>query len=79
MFSSKFLKEIVNSPQQASQRDERVLIVDSMNTFIRSFSTINTINSDGQHIGGLIGYLKSIGFAIKLFRPTRVILVFNLS
>lgn len=77
MFSSKFLKEIVNSPQQASQRDERVLIVDSMNTFIRSFSTINTINSDGQHIGGLIGYLKSIGFAIKLFRPTRVILVFD--
>jgi 5'-3' exonuclease len=38
---------------------------------------ISAINPQGNHIGGLVGFLKSIGFAIKLIRPTRIILVFD--
>jgi len=44
---------------------------------MRNFSTINAINPAGHHIGGLVGYLRSVGYAIKTFRPTRVILVFD--
>jgi 5'-3' exonuclease len=38
---------------------------------------INHINPDGHHIGGLTGFLKSIGYAIKMLEPTKVILVFD--
>jgi 5'-3' exonuclease len=48
-----------------------------MNTFLRSFAMIPAINPQGNHVGGLVGFLKSIGYAIKLIRPTRIILVFD--
>ena len=58
-------------------RNSRVLIVDSLNTFLRSFTAISHVNPSGAHIGGLGGFLKSIGAAIKQLQPTRVILVFD--
>lgn len=38
---------------------------------------INHINPNGHHIGGLTGFLKSLGFIIRHIKPTRVILVFD--
>ena len=35
------------------------------------------MNADGLHTGGIAGFLKSIGYAIKLLNPTRVIVVFD--
>jgi 5'-3' exonuclease len=77
MFDKKFLNQIISSLGEKPTRNSRVLIVDSMNTFIRSFSTVNLMNPAGHHIGGLVGYLRSVGYAVKTFRPTRVILVFD--
>lgn len=65
------------SKQETLYTNDKVLLVDSLNTFLRSFVMINHLNSQGNHIGGLTGYLKSIGFAIKLIKPTRIILVFD--
>ena len=48
-----------------------------MNTFLRSFAMIPAINPQGNHVGGLVGFMKSLGYAIKLIQPTRVILVFD--
>lgn len=58
-------------------RNSRVLIVDSLNTFLRSFAAIGHINPSGAHVGGLGGFLKSVGSVIKQLHPTRVILVFD--
>lgn len=58
-------------------KNSDILLVDSMNTFIRSFSAIPTLNNNGLHIGGISGFLKSIGFAIKMLKPTRVVCVFD--
>jgi DNA polymerase-1 len=77
MFDKKFLSQVLNSLNEKPTRNSRILVIDSMNTFIRSFSTINAMNPAGHHIGGLVGYLRSVGYAIKTFRPTRVILVFD--
>jgi 5'-3' exonuclease len=74
-FLNKLLSEL--SPAESVSKNSRVLIVDSMNTFLRSFSIIQHLNPNGHHVGGLVGYLKSVGYAIKLYRPTRVILVFD--
>ena len=57
--------------------NDKVLIIDGLNTFIRVFSVIPTLNDDGVHIGGIVGFLKSIGYVIHLFNPTRAIIVFD--
>ena len=54
-----------------------ILLVDGLNTFIRSFMAVPSMNDDGMHIGGIAGFLKSIGYAIKLINPTRVVIVFD--
>lgn len=70
-------KDTVEEKEEPLKLNDRVLIIDSLNAFIRSFTIINHVNKHGHHIGGLTGYLKSLGYAINLVRPTRVILVFD--
>jgi len=55
----------------------RVLIVDALNTYIRCFAAVPTMNEDGEHVGGITGFLKSVGLAVRTFKPTRCILVFD--
>ena len=57
--------------------NDRVLIIDGLNTFIRCWSSIPTKNDDGEHVGGVTGVLKSIGYAIRNVQPTRVVVVFD--
>ena len=61
--------------QEHLHRDSKVLIVDGMNLFIRTFSAIPTLNEDGEHIGGLSGFLKSLAATIRMVTPTRVVVV----
>ena len=58
-------------------KNSRVLIIDGLNTFIRCWSSIPTMNEDGDHVGGATGVLKSIGYAIRMVQPTRVVVVFD--
>lgn len=57
--------------------NKRVLIVDGLNTFIRVFSVMPTVNENGVHVGGIVGFLQSLGYAINMFNPSRVIIVFD--
>ena len=57
--------------------NDSVLLIDGLNTFIRVFTAVPTTNEDGVHIGGIVGFLRSIGFAINMVRPTRTIIVFD--
>lgn len=58
-------------------RNSKTLVIDGLNTFIRSWSTAPNLNDNGDHIGGIVGTLKSIGYAIRTINPTRVIVVFD--
>ena len=51
--------------------NDRVLIVDGLNTFIRSFAVNPSINDDGLHIGGLMGFLKSVRYTCDVLKPSR--------
>ena len=57
--------------------NDRVLIVDGLNTFIRSFAVNPSINDDGLHIGGMVGFLKSIRYSCDILKPSRCIIVFD--
>jgi len=59
------------------EKDDHVLIIDGLNTFIRVFSAVPALNDDGMHVGGVIGFLKSVGANIRQFQATRCIVVFD--
>lgn len=73
----KMFAQMEDEPVTTLHKNSRVLIVDSLNTFLRSFVAIHHINPAGNHVGGLGGFLKSVGAVIKQLQPTRVILVFD--
>ena len=54
-----------------------VLVIDGLNTFIRSWSVSPSLNENGIHTGGITGFLKSIGYAIKLFNPVKCVIIFD--
>ena len=57
--------------------NSRVLLIDAMNLFIRSYAAVPSMDDNGRHIGGTVGFLKSLGLAIRTFKPTRCIIVFD--
>jgi len=56
---------------------ERYLLIDGLNLFFRNFSAINTVNSNGAHVGGLGGFFRSLGSLINHIQPTQVYVVFD--
>lgn len=72
-------RSIVNNLKPSAPRElnDHVLIVDAMNMLIRSFSLIKSINPSGHHVGGLVGFLRSLAFVTRTFDPTRVIIVWD--
>jgi len=73
-----FLDQVKDEEHKTITRlNDRVLIVDGLNTFIRSFSINPSINDDGLHIGGLIGFLKSVRYTCDILKPSRCIIVFD--
>lgn len=71
--------DILNKIQKSEPRklNDHVLLIDSMNLFIRNFSMINYVNVQGHHVGGLAGFLKSLGYLVRTINPTRVVLIFD--
>lgn len=64
-------------PNPVRNINDHILVVDGLNTFIRSFAVVQQINSAGNNVGGLTGCLKSIGSINRLFRPTRLIVAWD--
>jgi DNA polymerase-1 len=71
------LNNITETPHEGEKNKERILIIDSLNLFFRNFAMLNMINSDGFHIGGMGGFLRSLGSIIKQIQPTSVYVVFD--
>jgi DNA polymerase-1 len=69
--------EVERTQNIDKHKNSRVLVIDGLNTFIRCWSSIPTMNDDGDHVGGVVGVLKSIGYAIRMTQPTRCIVVFD--
>jgi len=73
-----FLEQTKDDTHKAvNHLNDRVLIVDGLNTFIRSFAVNPAINEDGLHIGGMMGFLKSVRYTCDILKPSRCIIVFD--
>jgi DNA polymerase-1 len=76
----KFFKDVIREHTEGvpvKGVNDRVLLFDGLNTFIRVFSAVPALNDDGDHIGGVTGFLRSIASVIKRFKPTRCIIIFD--
>lgn len=62
---------------KGKDKKEHILMIDAMNMFCRNFVTVNTINKYGNHVGGLVGFMKSLSSSIKQFNPDKVYIVFE--
>jgi len=73
------LREVEREREQGtgSSKDSHLLVIDGLNTFIRVFSAVPALNDDGQHIGGVTGFLRSVAAVIRKIKPTRCIIVFD--
>lgn len=69
------LKNLHKSPPR--KVNDHILLIDGMNTLIRNFSQVKMMNPQGLHVGGLVGFLKSLGFLVRTIDPTRVIVVWD--
>ena len=56
---------------------DRVLLIDGLNLFFRNFAMLNMVNPAGVHVGGLGGFLRSLGALIRQIQPTSVYVVFD--
>ena len=76
---SQSYKKILSNLKETPPRElnDHILVIDSMNTFIRSFSMLRAMNPQGHHIGGLVGFLRSLGYVTRIFDPTRIICVLD--
>ena len=72
-------ENILNNLKETPPRalNDHILIIDAMNTLIRSFSLLKAMNPSGTHIGGLVGFLRSLGYVTRIFDPTRVVIVWD--
>lgn len=66
-----------NNETQDEQFDGSLLIIDSVNYFIRAFTANPLVNHKGQHIGGVLSFIYSVLWAIGATAPSRCILVFD--
>ena len=76
----KLFKEIQQSKddkQLYQNTNDNIVVFDGLNTFIRSFGATPSTNEDGDHIGGITGFLYSIGKVVRDFKPTRCVIVFD--
>lgn len=71
--------DLLNKVQESENQDQnsKVLIIDGLNLFLRTFSVNGSLNERGVPVGGLIGFLKSLAYTIREITPTRVIIVFD--
>ena len=71
--------DILNNLKESPPRalNDHILLIDGMNTLIRSFSLLKAMNPTGTHVGGFVGFLRSLGYVTRIFDPTRVIVIWD--
>tara|TARA_R110000765_G_scaffold132805_1_gene231386 strand:+ start:354 stop:1373 length:1020 start_codon:yes stop_codon:yes gene_type:complete len=74
---SKFEDILNNITPDEKHPNDRVLLIDGLNIFLRAFAVNGSLNEKGVPVGGITGFMRSLAFAIREMEPTRVIVVYD--
>lgn len=55
----------------------RIILVDALNLFFRSFAAFPSMSSQGHQVGGVVGTIKTLRRLIDDFRPDGVIIIWE--
>ena len=71
--------DLLNNVQKddTSNPNSRVLIIDGLNLYLRTFAVNGMLNDRGVPIGGMMGFLKSLAYAIRETNPTRLMVIYD--
>jgi len=64
-------------PAIETDNKKRVLIIDALNMFLRSYTIIPSMNAQGLPNGGTIGFMKSLQKLCRDFRPHEVVICWD--
>ena len=59
------------------KKQERVMLIDALNLFLRAYIVNPTIAKDGSPIGGTVGFLKSLQKLTREIKPTKIIICWD--
>lgn len=76
-FAKKYQEFLAEQNAEPIAYNGRVLLIDGLNTYLRAFSATPTMDANGKHVGGITGFLLSIGAAIRFLKPSRVVIIFD--
>ena len=62
---SNFENILNNISPEKKHPNDRVLLIDGLNIFLRSFAVNGSLNEKGVPVGGIMGFMKSLAFAIR--------------
>jgi 5'-3' exonuclease len=58
-------------------RPGKLLIVDGMNMFLRNFAVVPQMDSNGEHVGGVVGMLRSLRTCVRDVGPDLTVVVWD--
>jgi len=56
---------------------KKYLLIDGLNFFIRSFTVNPTMDTNGDHVGGVVGFLVSLNKLIRENSPSHVVVIWD--
>ena len=74
---SNFEDILNNISREEKHPNDRVLLIDGLNIFLRAFAVNGALNEKGVPVGGIMGFMKSLALAIRQMEPTRVVVVYD--
>lgn len=63
--------------RDGNDKKSKTVIVDGLNLFIRNFQAYPVMDDNGNHVGGVVGFFKSLEKIILNYSPTRLIVSFD--
>tara|TARA_R110000824_G_scaffold234072_2_gene422554 strand:- start:2958 stop:3929 length:972 start_codon:yes stop_codon:yes gene_type:complete len=60
-----------------TKKQERIMIIDGLNMFLRSYIVVPQISKDGHPIGGTTGFLKSLQKLTREIKPTKIVVCWD--
>ena len=73
----KLMEFNISHSNESIKLNDKVMLVDGLNMFIRCFAATPTMDENGNHVGGLTGFLKSLAATARQFHPSRIVIVFD--